>query len=142
MEYEQPAVLDEEACWDFLKTEELGRLAFRMVDEVHIVPINYAVDGQTLLFRTEPGDKLLAVAMGGQVAFEADRIDDSRGTSVVVRGRARILPEDEAHRAELVPLRPWVGEHKYNVVEIAPDQVTGRTFVLNRPWRHMTRDDT
>jgi nitroimidazol reductase NimA-like FMN-containing flavoprotein (pyridoxamine 5'-phosphate oxidase superfamily) len=141
MEYEQPAVLDEEACWDFLRTEEFGRLAFRMVDEVHIVPLNYAVDDRTLLFRTEPGDKLLAVAMGGQIAFESDRIDDERGTSVVVRGRARILPEDEAHRAELVPLRPWVGDHKYNVVEIAPDHISGRTFVLNRPWRHMVRDE-
>lgn len=141
MEYEQPTVLDEEACWDFLGSEEFGRLAFRMVDEVHIVPINYAVDGRTLLFLTEPGDKMLAVAMGAQIAFEADRIEEERGTSVVVRGRARILPEDEAHRAELVALRPWVGTHKYNVVEIAPDHISGRVFVLNRPWRHVMRDD-
>ena len=141
MEDTSAGVLDEDACWDFLGTEEFGRLAFRMSDEQHIVPINYAVESGTLLFRTAPGDKLLAVAMGGEVAFEADRIQDEQATSVVVRGRARILPEDEAHRAELVPLRPWVGSHKYEVVEIVPEHVTGRRYQLDRPWLHMVRAD-
>jgi uncharacterized protein len=141
MENESGSVLDEVECWDFLRAEEFGRLAFRLVDEVHIVPINYAVEGRALLFRTAAGDKLLAVALGGAVAFETDRIDEERATSVVVRGRARILPEDEAHRAELVPLRPWVGSHKYDVVEIAPEQVSGRSFALDRPWRHLLRPE-
>lgn len=133
-------VLDEDGCWTFLETEELGRLAFRMTDELHIVPINYAVDGRTLLFRTAPGDKLLAIAMGGEVAFEADRIDGEHATSVVVRGRARILEEDEAHRAELVPLRTWVDKHKYEVVEIKPEHISGRSYDLDRPWLHMLHD--
>jgi len=59
--------LSDEECWQFLRSEEIGRLAFAMVDEVHIAPINYAVDGRTLLFRTAPGEKLLSVAMGGSV---------------------------------------------------------------------------
>jgi len=139
---ERSGELSEDECWAFLRSEELGRLAFRMVEEVHIVPINYAVDEHTLLFRTAPGDKMLAVALGGEVAFEADRVSDERATSVVVRGRARILPEDEAHRAELVPLRPWVeGPEKYDVVEIAPQHVTGRSYRLDRPWLHMVRHD-
>ena len=141
MEDTSAGVLDEDACWDFLGTEEFGRLAFRMSDEQHIVPINYAVESGTLLFRTAPGDKLLAVAMGGEVAFEADRIQDEQATSVVVRGRARILGEDEAHRAELVALRPWVGSHKYEVVEIAPEHVSGRSYQLDRTWLHMLRPD-
>ncbi|MBO0841768.1 MAG: pyridoxamine 5'-phosphate oxidase family protein [Nocardioides sp.] len=132
-------VLDEQQCWDFLRSQELGRLAFRLVDEVHIVPVNYAVDGRTLLFRTAPGDKLLSVALGGQVAFETDRLDDDVAESVVVRGTARLLEEDEAHRAELVALRPWVGTYKYNVVEIAPESVSGRSFELDRPWLHLSR---
>lgn len=134
-------VLEEQQCWDFLRSEEIGRLAFRLADEVHIVPVNYAVDGGTLLFRTAPGDKLLSVAIGGKVAFEVDRIGADRAESVVVRGTARILDEDEAHRAELVPLRPWVGTYKYNVVEIAPESVTGRSFALSRPWTHISRSE-
>src|SRR3954447_16838375 len=52
--------LDAEECWELLEGEELGRLAYRLVDEVHIVPINYVVDGRSLLFRTSSGNKLLA----------------------------------------------------------------------------------
>ena len=126
-----------EECWQLLRTEEFGRLAFRLVDEVHITPLNYAVDGDVLLFRTAEGDKLLGVVMGSEVAFEIDRFDGESARSVVVRGSARLLGEDEAHRAENVPLRSWVGTHKYNVVEIAPKVVTGRAFELTRPWRHI-----
>jgi len=104
---------------------------------VHIVPINYAVDGRTLLFRTAPGEKLLSVVIGTPIAFEVDEWTEERASSVVVRGDARLLPEDEAHRAELVPLRPWVGSEKYNVVEIAPQVTTGRAFRLDRPWLRM-----
>ena len=55
-----------EECWEMLRAEEFGRLAFRLVDEVHITPINYAVDGETLLFRTAEGNKLLSAAMGSE----------------------------------------------------------------------------
>jgi nitroimidazol reductase NimA-like FMN-containing flavoprotein (pyridoxamine 5'-phosphate oxidase superfamily) len=138
--------LSDAECWDLLRSEELGRLAFQLIDEVRIVPINYAVDGQTLLFRTESGEKLLSVALGGPIAFEVDRIDnDDEGEhalSVVIRGRARMLEEDEAHRADLVPLRPWVGTEKYDVVEITPEHLSGRWYRLSRPWRQMIRRDS
>jgi uncharacterized protein len=131
--------LDE--CWEMLREEEFGRLAYRLVDEVHITPINYAADGGSLLFRTAEGNKLLAVAMGSEVAFEIDRYGEDSARSVVVRGTARLLPEDEAHRAENVPLRPWVPMLRYNVVEIEPKVVSGRAFELSRPWLHLRPHD-
>jgi uncharacterized protein len=130
-----------EECWQMLRDEEFGRLAYRLVDEVHITPINYAVDGGTLLFRTAEGNKLLAVAMGSEVAFEIDRYGEESARSVVVRGSARLLPEDEAHRADNLPLRPWVPTLKYNVVEIQPIVVSGRAFELSRPWLHLRPHD-
>ena len=133
--------LSAEQCWDMLREEEFGRLAFRLIDEVHITPINYAVDGRTLLFGTAEGDKLLAVVMGSDVAFEIDRYGGESARSVVVRGTARLLGEDEAHRAENVPLRSWVDTLKYNVVEILPKVVTGREFELHRPWTHLRPDE-
>ncbi|WP_107774133.1 pyridoxamine 5'-phosphate oxidase family protein [Nocardioides sediminis] len=133
--------LSPEECWEMLRGEEFGRLAFRIVDEVHITPVNYAVDGETLLFRTAEGTKLLAVVMGSQVALEIDRYDEESARSVVVRGSARLLPEDEAHRSENVPLRPWVPTLKYNVVEITPQVVSGRAFSLARPWLHLRPHD-
>ena len=139
-EDEGVARLTSEECWNLLRANEFGRLAFRLVDEVHITPINYAVGHETLLFRTAEGNKLLSVVLGSEVAFEIDEYDEESARSVVVRGTPRLLGEDEAHRAENVPLRPWVGAYKYNVVEIVPENVTGRAFKLSRPWTHMRMD--
>ena len=133
--------LTSEECWEMLHAEEFGRLAYRLVDEIHITPINYAVQGGSLLFRTAEGNKLLAVVMGSEVAFEIDRYDEESARSVVVRGTARLLPEDEAHRADNVPLRPWTTTLKYNVVEIQPKVVSGRAFELSRPWLHLRLHD-
>ena len=132
-----------EECWDFLREAEFGRLAFHLADEVHITPVNYAVDGETLLFRTAEGSKLLGIVMNQDCAFEIDEFGDEVARSVVLRGTARVLEEDEEHRAENVPLRPWVGggTFKYNVVEIVPTELSGRRFHLHRPWRHLMLDE-
>ena len=125
-------------CWEMLRVNEFGRLAFHLAGEVHLTPINYAVDHDTLLFRTAEGSKLLGVVMNPDVAFEIDEFDEHHARSVVIRGVARRLEEDEEHRAESVPLRPWVTTLKYDVVEIRPTEITGRSFELSRPWLHMT----
>jgi nitroimidazol reductase NimA-like FMN-containing flavoprotein (pyridoxamine 5'-phosphate oxidase superfamily) len=134
MDFDEEVVqeLTVEQCWAALGDDELGRLAFRLGDEVHIAPVNYVVDGETLLFMTAEGSKLLGVLMHPEVAFEVDRRDGPVAHSVVVRGTARRLEEDEAHRAEDLGLRPWTDTLKYDVVEIVPAQVTGRRFTLNR----------
>ncbi|MEI2714184.1 MAG: pyridoxamine 5'-phosphate oxidase family protein [Nocardioides sp.] len=134
-------ILSDDECWTFLQSHEFGRLAFHLAEQVHITPINFAVDKQsgqrTLLFRTAEGSKLLGVVMNPDIAFEADEYDEHQATSVIVRGTARLLEEDEAHRAENVPLRPWVNTLKYNVVEITPTEFSGRRFDLALPWRHL-----
>lgn len=136
-----PRILSDDECWEFLRSHEFGRLAFHLTDEVHIAPINYAVDHGTLLFRTAEGSKLLGIVMNPDVAFEIDEYDQEKASSVIVRGTARLLPEDEAHRSENVPLRPWVDDFKYNVVEITPTEMTGRRFDLTKPWTRITPRD-
>ena len=98
--------LPELDCWELLREQEFGRLAFHLANEVHIVPINYLVDGQNLVFRTAEGSKLLGVTMNQDVAFEVDRYDEKRAVSVVVRGKARELEGAEADRAEQLPSTP------------------------------------
>lgn len=137
MESDTVTELTLDECWAMLRTHELGRLAFRLVDEIHLTPVNYAVDHGSLLIRTAEGNKLLSVALGSEVAFEIDEHDQQSARSVVVRGRPRLLGEAEAHRAENVPLHPWTDTPKYNVVEIVPQVVTGRAFRLSRPWTHL-----
>jgi nitroimidazol reductase NimA-like FMN-containing flavoprotein (pyridoxamine 5'-phosphate oxidase superfamily) len=124
--------LSMEECWDLLESEEFGRLAYRLVDEVHVVPINYLVDGRSLLFRTGSGNKLLAAALQSDVALEIDWHDDLRAWSVVARGRLRQLGEAEAHRVDSLPRQSWLATEKYDVVELEPEAVTGRRFRLQR----------
>lgn len=131
---EEPvAALTLEECWELLRREEFGRLAYRLVDEVHLVPVNYVVDAGSLLFRTASGNKLLAAALHSEVAFEIDRHDELTAWSVVVRGRLHRLHEDEAHRVDGLLLESWVPTLKYEVVELRPEAVTGRRFRLRRP---------
>ena len=129
--------LPELDCWELLRQEEFGRLAFHLVNEVHIVPINYVVHRGRIVFRTAEGSKLLGITMNQDVAFEIDRYDDERAMSVVVRGTARELQGEEADEAEKLELRPWVPTAKFSIVEIKPVEVTGRMFRLDRPWKHM-----
>jgi len=125
--------LTSEECWDLLAEEQFGRLAYRLVDEVHLVPINYVTDDGALLFRTGSGNKLLAAALHSDVALEIDWHDDLSAWSVVARGRLRRLGEDEAHRVDSLPLQPWVETLKHDVVEMTAEVVTGRRFRLHRP---------
>ena len=129
--------LPELDCWELLRRQEFGRLAYHLVNEVHIVPVNYAVDGARLLIRTAEGSKLLGITMNHDVAFEIDQIDDDTATSVVLRGTARELGAEEAQVAEQLPLRPWVASAKLVVLAIEPTEVTGRRFRLDRPWLHL-----
>lgn len=121
--------LDETECWERLRSQDLGRLGYHLVDEVHIVPVNYVVDGERVVFRTTPGSKLLGVVMDDDVAFEVDEASSDDGAwSVLARGRARVLDGDDRRAALDLPLRPWTTEEKLEFVAIDVHTLTGRRF--------------
>src|SRR6187200_2638822 len=108
-EHSPVTAIPEDTYWQMLSAEEFGRLAFHLADEVHLMPINYAVDERRrIVFRTAEGSKLLGLTMNADVAFEIDEYTDDVARSVVVRGRARQLEGHEADETEQLPLRPWV----------------------------------
>jgi nitroimidazol reductase NimA-like FMN-containing flavoprotein (pyridoxamine 5'-phosphate oxidase superfamily) len=136
-------VLSEDECWARLQTNEFGRMAYHLADEVHIAPVNYAVSGRRIVFRTSEGSKLLGVVMNEDVAFEIDRIEDEdeNAWSIIARGKAFILEGDDARETDNLRLRPWVASEKFNVVAITVQEISGREFHLARPWRHMLPGD-
>ena len=129
-------ILAVDECWELLRGEEFARLAYRLVDEVHVVPLNYVVEGGGLLMRTASGNKLLSAALHSDVALEIDWHDDDAAWSVVARGRLRLLEEDEHHRLDGLPQQPWVPTLKYDVIELGPTVITGRRFRLERHAAH------
>jgi hypothetical protein len=123
--------LAESECWRLLASAELGRLAVCAAGEVDIYPVNYALDGNAIVFRTAEGTKLVEVALSGRVAFEVDgfNAEAHQAWSVVVKGDAVQLDHfDDIYRAEGLVLVPWGPGEKSCFVRITPRRVTGRRF--------------
>lgn len=120
--------LERSECLRLLGSRDLGRLAYVARAGVpDIVPVNYALEGEDVVFRTGPGPKLQAAERRELVAFEVDDIDEERhtGWSVVVVGRARRLSEHEAGQVAALPL-PWALGPRRHLVRISPVRVDGR----------------
>ncbi len=121
--------LDEAECWRLLGQSEFGRLAVSIAGKPDVFPVNYRVDGKSILVNTAAGLKLAASVLGTAVSFEVDALDDVRqcGWSVVVRGPAvEIEGSEERQAAEDQELIPWAGGPKDRYLRIVPDHVTGR----------------
>jgi len=117
-------------CWTLLRQAPFGRLAVVRDGRPDIFPVNQVVDRGSLLFRTDPGSKLVA-AVGHQVAFEIDGHDPASGEvwSVVVKGRAHEVRQlHDVIETVALPLFPWQGGVKPHFVRVEVDSVTGRRF--------------
>jgi hypothetical protein len=97
-----------------------------------VLPINYVMDGENVVFRTAAGAKLTAAVRGAPVAFEIDHTDPvfQAGWSVMVSGWAEEVLEREAvERFELLPLHTWAPGEKSHWVSVKPESITGRRVV-------------
>lgn len=121
--------LDDAECWDRLAEHELGRLVTQAGGALDIFPVNYTVDGHSLVFRTAEGSKLTELTINDEVLFEVDEHTDTDAWSVVVRGHAhRLDTSAEVAAADELPLKPWIPTVKYNYVRIVPTSLSGRDF--------------
>ncbi|QEO13783.1 pyridoxamine 5'-phosphate oxidase family protein [Agromyces intestinalis] len=121
--------LDKEECWQRIVASPFGRIATTAAGEVDIFPVNHGVDGETIVFRTAPGSKLLEIMVHSHVAFEVDGYSDSEAWSVVAKGDAEeFTSEHEIESAERLGVRPWAPEHKDRWVRITVTEVHGRSF--------------
>lgn len=117
-------------CLDLLALGRVGRVGLVVDGEPVVLPVNYALDGDTVLFRTSEGSVLRQAAMS-KVAFEVDHIDEATrtGWSVLVRGRADDIADAidaTSVRLRRLALVTWApGERQYWFV-IRPHAITGR----------------
>jgi uncharacterized protein len=125
-------VLDREACLRLLRSHTVGRLGALSGGRPIVLPINYAMDDDSVVFRTAAGTKLSAAVRGAPVAFEIDHADPlwQTGWSVMVSGWAEEVIDPEAiERLEELPLRPWAPGAKEHWVSVNPEGITGRRVV-------------
>jgi nitroimidazol reductase NimA-like FMN-containing flavoprotein (pyridoxamine 5'-phosphate oxidase superfamily) len=118
-----------EECLSLLEPGGVGRIGFPSSGWVVILPVNFAVAGKTIIFRTAP-DTLLAAYGNGPVSFEADRLDEVQheGWSVLVHGHAhKVTSEQEIQHLEHVTyLEPWADGARDVYVRITPARISGR----------------
>jgi nitroimidazol reductase NimA-like FMN-containing flavoprotein (pyridoxamine 5'-phosphate oxidase superfamily) len=123
-------VLSFDSCLRLLAAVSIGRVGFVAGGEVVVLPVNFVVDGQNVVFRTASGSKLAAAEDGIPVAFEADSYDDitQSGWSVLVNGRVEVVEDDaEIGRLSQLGLYPWASAlDRPFWIRIRPTSVTGR----------------
>ena len=120
------------ACWGLLAEAGGGRIGVLVDSAPEIYPVNFVVDGEAIVFRTDPGSKLRGLDRSPSVCFEADQLDlEARtGWSVLVKGRAvEVTGADDLRRVEALPLRYWSVGEKAHWIRIVPAEVTGRRIL-------------
>jgi hypothetical protein len=118
--------LTREECLELLATVSVGRVAVALPDSPPLVlPVNYAVDGDVIVFRSAPGSKLDALR-DNPASFQVDWIDPLHrtGWSVLVQGFAY---ETSPSGVEIEPWDPGPKEHW---VRIFAGTITGRRLTL------------
>ncbi len=123
--------LDVDECLAKLAEHQVGRLAVNDPKGPLVFPVNYLVEGGTILFRTAIGSKLAAADEHQTVSFQVDRIDleHQGGWSVLVRGRlVEVTRGDEIDRLHDLPLEPFAGGERQHFVRVMPASVTGRAM--------------
>jgi nitroimidazol reductase NimA-like FMN-containing flavoprotein (pyridoxamine 5'-phosphate oxidase superfamily) len=86
-EYE---VLSESECRDLLAQADVGRVAFVDGEFPVVMPVNYLLDDDVILIRSDAGAKNDRIPMNA-VAFEVDAFErwNKSGWSVLVKGYGR-----------------------------------------------------
>ena len=121
-------------CFDLLEPGGIGRVGIADAEGVIILPVNFAVKGQAIIYRTAP-DTLLALHVNTQVSFEVDQCDETlhEGWSVLVHGHAHEVTDERQVKQleDTARLEPWAPGARDVYVRIAPTQISGRRIQPN-----------
>ena len=128
--------LEQDVCRRMLSGCTFGRVAFTDPGEgLTVLPVNYVMSHDAIVFRVQTGSALDRVGAGGPVAFEADHIDPvaESGWSVLVRGTAthRRDPDRVAALADTT-MHPWAPGRRDHWIEVHAQQITGRILRRER----------
>lgn len=122
--------LDRSESLRLLMAKKVGRLAFVNDGRPTVMPMNFTVSDERIVLRTLAHGSG-ARAVGSEVAFEVDDIDDflEAGWSVVVNGSAQLLNEDELKQLHGDEPEPWAEGPRTLFVAVPIDQISGRQLV-------------
>jgi uncharacterized protein len=128
-----PTDLSRNQCLRLLSSVKVGRVGVSIGALPVILPVNFVVVRENIVFHTVPGTKLDAATAHAVVAFEGDDYaeDGSWGWSVLIQGIASEItgaPEHDDMRVAL--LRAWAfrGGLANRTIRIDPTFISGKGF--------------
>jgi nitroimidazol reductase NimA-like FMN-containing flavoprotein (pyridoxamine 5'-phosphate oxidase superfamily) len=117
-------------CRGLLAGGVLGRVAVCTGNQPRIIPVNYSVVDESVVFRTSAYGVIATHDWRSPIAFEVDHVDlvHQGGWSVVASGPgARVEDaEDLAHIKRTLDPRPWAGGARPLYVRLRWTELTGR----------------
>jgi nitroimidazol reductase NimA-like FMN-containing flavoprotein (pyridoxamine 5'-phosphate oxidase superfamily) len=130
-------VLPADECRRLLATRQLGRIGLAGGRFPLILPVNYAMDGDVIVVRTD-SRSILAAADDTRVAFEVDDIDERTrsGWSVLAHAVAREITaadrDELLARTQASGVEPWAPGERGHWIRLVPLHLTGRRVVPGR----------
>ncbi|NRQ39065.1 helix-turn-helix domain-containing protein [Nonomuraea sp. NN258] len=129
--------LDEAESMRLLTAGGVGRIGFTGSSGPLVLPVNFQILDDDIVFRTATGGEIDAELHAGPVesahtvAFEVDRMEEltRSGWSVLVQGSLRHLTDDEHAAAVASAVEPWVGGERHEYLGITPERVSGRRIM-------------
>ncbi len=127
-------VLTEQECWAYIRPGGVGRFLYNADRGPVAVPVNYALLGDAVVFRTDDRTAAAGAVSQHRVSFDVDHIDDmlSEGWSVLVSGTATILTRpDDLSAADGLDIEPWPSGERDTYIRLVPEQITGRRIRIH-----------
>lgn len=122
--------LTDEECVELLAEQTVGRVAWNEPEGPIVLPVNYAMDGSSIVFRTSLNTKMAQQLHLGFAAFQIDEHDDftQSGWSVLVRGVLSCC-EARGSGAHEFAVVPWAAGERHFAMRITPLIISGRRII-------------
>jgi hypothetical protein len=124
--------LDADECRRLLGTANVGRVGLVVGELAYVLPVNFTVAAQLIVFRTAKGSTFDRLARNRSLTFEIDHVDPGfhAGWSVMVIGWGFGLEDQlSADVLQALQLRPWGMGSAPGWIGIRVDELTGRRIV-------------
>ena len=125
--------LSRSECLELLSTVPIGRVGVSIGALPAVLPVNFCLTDDAVIFRSTSGAKLSAAVASTVVAFEADHYDGVGriGWSVLVQGRAtEITDPDALTQASELPLESWALDGAADhVIAVELTMISGRRII-------------
>jgi hypothetical protein len=117
-------------CLELLAGHHVGRVAYCDALGPVVLPVNYVLDHDTVLFQVSPHSTLARHLQSGPASFEIDDFDDynQSGWSVLIRGDASYVDSEALPGHDERPIVWAEGQRTFHV-RITPHDITGRRLL-------------